>query len=457
MTGSTGGPDDALHCVRRFLIVALISEQPGAPVTRVALRDKTDLVIGRAAAREVEWLPGGAPLAVRIPDRCISTSHARIEHESGGCFIIDSGSKNGTRVNGVEVKRRLLRDGDVIEVGGSFLVFREDAVQASRLVSAARERTEHPADRARALTTVSPRMEDTLAAMQRIAESDRAVLITGETGTGKELTARAVHELSKRPGPFVAVNCGAVPETLIESTFFGVVRGAYSGANEARDGWVRSAEGGTLFLDEVAELTATSQAALLRVLQEREIVPVGGTRPIRVDVRFVAATHQDLRARVKDGLFREDLYARLAAHEVQLLPLRGRVEDLGLLAGCTLAGAKHTAGIRKAAVRALFAYEWPRNVRELDNALAHAIRLAGGDPIDLVHLPETIHPAVLERPALPHVDITDRAALRECLIELYKQHNGSVSAVARAMGKARTQIQRWNKRFAIDPAAFTSE
>jgi DNA-binding NtrC family response regulator len=291
--------------------------------------------------------------------------------------------------------------------------------------------------------------------LERIAGANVPVLIRGETGTGKELIARTVHERSGRRGALVGVNCGALPRSLIESELFGCRKGAFTGATEDRAGLVRAAEGGTLFLDEIAELAESSQVALLRTLQESEVLPVGGNRTIRVDVRVIAATHQDLAARVQQGKFRQDLYARLAGFQIELPALRERREDLGLLIGHILrrAAGKRAGSIRfhRAAARALFLHHWPLNVRELEHALTSALALAGGDGIAADHLP------VLTRERLDQVHearALDGPTQRAELIRLFTKHRGNLSAVARELGKARMQIRRLIRRYDIDLGSF---
>jgi transcriptional regulator with GAF, ATPase, and Fis domain len=301
--------------------------------------------------------------------------------------------------------------------------------------------------------------------VEQVARSALPVVFSGESGTGKEILARAVHTLSGRSGAFVAVNCGALPETLVETELFGYRKGAFSGANEDRPGLVRSADQGTLFLDEIGDLPLPSQAAFLRVLQEREVLPVGGTRPIAVDVRLIAATHRDLDALVAEDRFRQDLFARISGLKVTLPPLRERREDLGLLIEALLArtGAPPDHGVFDAlAARALFRYDWPLNIRELERALAQAVVLAGDAPIGCEHLPDAVAdalapPSADDEPLEPEAEAAsgdEESRLREELTRLLREHRGNISAVARAKGKARMQIQRWCKRFRLDPESF---
>jgi DNA-binding NtrC family response regulator len=228
--------------------------------------------------------------------------------------------------------------------------------------------------------------------MDTIAQSDAQVVITGESGTGKELVARALHEgSSRRSKPFIAVNCAAFPDTLIEAELFGHERGAFTDATSRRDGRFKAANGGTLFLDEVAELSHAAQAKLLRVLQEGTIEPLGSNETIKVDVRVVSATHRDLRARIAEGLFREDLYYRINTLDIEIPPLRARGGDLAVLVQHFIKRFSNprgeTAGITWRAWNALSTYSFPGNVRELMHTIQHAVVLAGGRQIDVEHLP----------------------------------------------------------------------
>jgi transcriptional regulator with PAS, ATPase and Fis domain len=223
-------------------------------------------------------------------------------------------------------------------------------------------------------------MKEILSLVYRVAPSQATVLITGESGTGKELLARAIHEASQRKGRFVAVSCAAIPDTLLESELFGYERGAFTGADRAKPGKFELADGGTLFLDEVGDLPPLLQPKLLRVLQEREVERLGGTRPTKVDVRVVAATNQDLKKKVSEGKFREDLYYRLNVVNINIPPLRERKEDILPLAYHFLKIfreelKKPVEGFTREAERLLLKYNWPGNVRELENAIERAVVL----------------------------------------------------------------------------------
>ena len=245
----------------------------------------------------------------------------------------------------------------------------------------------------------STAMRDIFRAVERIARAEATVLVSGESGTGKELVARAIHDLSPRKaGPFIAVNCGAIPSELIESELFGHEKGAFTGAIDRRIGRIESAHKGTLFLDEIGELEPAVQVKLLRALQERTFERVGSSSSISVDVRFVAATNRDLNAEVAAGRFREDLYYRVAVVPVKLPPLRDRREDIRLLAQTfltriqTIRGSapETTKKLSAAALGALEGYRWPGNVRELENAIEHGLALCESDTIELKDLPLSV-------------------------------------------------------------------
>jgi DNA-binding NtrC family response regulator len=242
----------------------------------------------------------------------------------------------------------------------------------------------------------SAAMQEVFDLIRRLGQSAVSVLVTGESGTGKELVARAIHVGSPRKGrPFVAVNCAAIPDTLLESELFGYKKGAFTDAKTDRPGMFLEAEGGTLFFDEIAELSPALQAKLLRVIQEHEVRPLGASRSERVDVRLIAATNRDLESRLRDGTFREDLFYRLNVIQVALPPLRDRGTDIMLLAAHFLAAAaarahKATRGFTQAAVEIMLSYPWPGNVRELENVVERAMALTESVEIDAADLPPQV-------------------------------------------------------------------
>ena len=408
------------------------AEDLGAPGARVFLRDLERVVIGRGPARGTRPLGEGA-LRIDLPDVRVSVDHAHLHRVLGKWTIEDAGSKNGLFVDGQRVERSPLTDGDWIEIGHTFLRFR-DSIAAGDAGAA---------DDAR---TMLPAVQIELDKVRLVAAKNVPVLLRGETGSGKEIVARQLHALSHRAGPFVAVNCGAIPANLVEATLFGHRKGAFSGAVEDRPGIVMSADGGTLLLDEVGDLPLEQQTALLRVLQEKEVVPVGESRPRKVDVRFVAATHHDLDALVKRERFRSDLLARLAGVRVTVPPLRERLEDLGILVASILdaAGARGCTLARDAAW-AMCCHAWPFNVRELEQALHAALAVAPSRKIELAHLPDA-----LRAPVPADRDQVRRDELIACL----QEHRGNLAAVARALGTSRTQVHRLLERFRIDAGAY---
>jgi transcriptional regulator of acetoin/glycerol metabolism len=421
-----------------YLFRVLVCDAPSAPPGRFALGGFERVRLGRG-----EFALGrseGETLLVESPDRWMSSHHAELQRDDKRWLLEDAGSKNGTRVNGARVDRVALADGDLVELGHSFFSFREGL-----------EPPPPPSERVpAALRTLLPGFETAVNRLIELAATTIPVVLRGESGTGKELAARALHALSGRAGELVAVNSGALPDSLIESELFGYKKGAFSGALEDRPGLVRSADRGTLFLDEIGDLPPPSQATLLRVLQESEVRPVGATRPVKVDLRVVAATHRDLERMAADGAFRADLLARLSGFVITLPPLRDRREDLGLLAAALL---PPSARLSPTAARALFDHDWPANVRELGKCLVAAAVFAGDGEIELEHLPPALRGAAAEPAALS----PDDARQRDALVASLREHRGNLSAVARAMGKARNQIQRWVRRYQLDPDRFKGD
>jgi transcriptional regulator of aromatic amino acid metabolism len=440
----SGGEIEAPH-----LIVAMECRRPLATGLRLSLAGVDEVRIGRGSDRRADLT--GRRIDLLIGDLDLSRQHAWLRRVAGGWTLSDAGSKNGTVLNGAPAMSAPLTDGDLIEIGATLLVFRGEVAMGH--VSGDLDLTKRK-DLPAAFRTVSLDFERTIFDVEKIARSEVPVLVLGETGTGKELIARAIHERSGRRGAFVALNCGALPRQLIESELFGYRRGAFSEAKDDRAGLVKSADGGTLFLDEIAELPPESQVALLRVLQEGEVRPIGSTETVRVDVRIVAATHQDLVGRIAEGRFRQDLYARLSGFEVALPPLRDRKEDVGTLVASLLprmCEAPERITFHRVAARSLHRYSYPNNIRELEQAIRSAIVLAEGREIRTEHLPAAIRnytpaPSETVRPGDP--------ALHERLVALLREHHGNVAAVGRVMDKAPLQIRRWCARLGIQVPAY---
>jgi two-component system response regulator AtoC len=310
----------------------------------------------------------------------------------------------------------------------------------------------------------SPPMLEAYRLLEQAAGLDITVLLAGETGTGKELAARAVHfHGARRERRFVPVNCGALPAELVESELFGHARGAFTGAVGAKPGLFEEAEGGTLFLDEIGELPLPVQVKLNRALQEKEIRRVGETQPVAVNVRIIAATHRDLKAEVQAGRFREDLFYRLNVFPVRLPPLRERREDVPLLALHFL--GKHANALRRAltgfepeALRALAGYPWPGNVRELENAVERAVAIAAGPLVTVRDLPADVTggpvgaiPGELLA-AMPYRDAVDQArdrVSRDYLAALLREFEGNVTRAAERAGVERESLHRLLKRYGV--------
>ncbi len=431
------------------LFVVLQCNKLGAPGLRICLKGLKAVRLGRGEHRGHELQPDGV-LALKLADERISSEHCELRYEDRRYTLRDCGSKNGTRVNGQPITgATTLEDNALIEVGRCFLLFRRGCLAEPSSPQVFESAAEPGTS---GLTTLIPQLAATFADLRAFARSALPVLVRGESGTGKELIANALHGLSKRPGPFVPVNCGAIPSALIASELFGYRKGAFSGALEDRPGLIRAAERGTLFLDEIGELHRDAQAALLRALQEGEVLPLGATRAVKVDVRVVAATHRDLEAMVATGEFRGDLLARLSGFTLRLPPLRARREDLGVVLSAILARQlpdRAELSLRTATARRLFAAAFPRNIRELERAVVAAATLS---PSPVLELGEELGEA--DPGGQQALDAGSDADLEARLKALLKKHSGNVSAVAAELKKARMQIHRWMKRFSLDPADF---
>ncbi len=300
------------------------------------------------------------------------------------------------------------------------------------------------------------------ALIERAARSDFSVLITGETGTGKDIVTRAIHHTSpRRDGPLVAVNCGALSETMMESELFGHLKGSFTGAAGDRLGKIRSADGGTLFLDEVDTLSPSAQVRLLRVLDERKFAPVGGDTPVAVDIRVVAATNEDLAAAVAAGRFREDLFYRLNVIQIPIPPLRERKEDIPLLARHIFAKlGREDMKISSGAMNLLLRYDWPGNIRELENAIKSMLALIPGDTLVLEQLPENIRGQLGGgRPFLtPEAPMGEQVELFEkhLIEEKLRQTGGNVTAASRALGFPLRSLRRKMDGYGLRARDFKS-
>jgi transcriptional regulator with GAF, ATPase, and Fis domain len=407
---------------------------------------------------------GGRGKSLVLADDKTSREHAFIEPgaEAGTFRLRDLASRNGTFVDGHRTTELVLQSGQVIRVGSHVLLFQ--SLDAEAML--------HLFDRASSSSPLvggSYAMQQVLRAIRAAGPQPWPTLLTGESGVGKELVARAIHDASGRQGAYIPVNCAALPENLVESELFGHARGAFTGAG-LRRGLFREAEGGTLFLDEISEMRLDLQAKLLRVLATGEIRPVGDDRPQQVDVRVLAATNTDLERGVEEGKFRADLYARLMGYVIPVPPLRERRDDILTLARHFLARGDHGVEIGADAAEALCIHQWPYNVRELEHVMAVAgMAAARHGLVELEHLPEKLQqpfeerlqavaPGVAPTPsAAPSALLTVRRDATPTAVELrqvFEACDGNVSRVAAFFGKDRRQIYRWARRLGIAPETY---
>ncbi len=381
-----------------FIPPTKIAYISGRPAT-LHLR-KCKLVMERSDGTTAEYIFDQPSVAIGamddndivVDDDTVSRYHCKITQDDDAYIIQDLGSTNGTFVNRVRIREAFLKPGCMLTVGKTDIRFQS-----------LDERVEiQPVNRDRfgRIVGTSVRMREIFGILEKIAPSGVTVVIEGETGTGKEVVARTIHEASRRADkPFVVFDCGAVPENLIESELFGHEKGSFTGAIMARQGLFENAQGGTIFLDELGELSLDLQPKLLRALEQREIRRVGSNKPIKIDVRVIAATNRNLAEEVKAGRFREDLFYRLSVVRLILPPLRERKEDLPHLTKHILArapfnkdgeGNQRVKSISREGLDAMMNYQWPGNVRELVNVVERACAYCEGEYVGLEDLPENI-------------------------------------------------------------------
>ncbi|MCO4760436.1 MAG: sigma 54-interacting transcriptional regulator [Myxococcales bacterium] len=407
-----------------------------------------------------------------IDDDKVSGEHARVFQDGDDFLMEDVGSTNGTYINNVRVRTAYLKSGCSIRLGGTQLRF--------SLLSQRVEITPSQRQSLGPIVGKSERMRRLFGVIEKIAPTGVTVVLEGETGTGKEVVARTVHQYSSRANnTFIVFDCGAVQQNLIESELFGHEKGSFTGALAGRQGLFEMAHGGTIFLDEIGELALDLQPKLLRALEQREIRRVGGNRPIKIDVRIIAATNRTLADEVEAGRFREDLYYRLSVVRLQLPPLRERREDVPLLVRHILktgsfnriADGQRVKGIATAALEALMRYEWPGNVRELANVVERACSFADGEFVQLEDLPDHIAGVRVSRsrgakqateplraPVVPvHADRTFKLAKeswlasfeKEYLETLLTKHSGNLSQAAREADVDRKHFRRLARKYGL--------
>jgi len=385
-----------------------------------------------------------------LTDRRVSGLHFEIRLVDEGYRIRDLESTNGTFVSGIRVNDAYLAAGAVIRLGKTELRFVP--------LAASVEVPLFSGGRFCQLVGQSPQMRRLFAQIERVAAGNSTVLVTGETGTGKELVADAVHEASPRSGgPFVVFDCATIPANLFEDELFGHERGAFTGATASTAGAVERAHGGTLFLDEIGELPMELQPKLLRVLESREVRRVGGNKSISCDVRFVAATNRDLALAVNRGAFREDLYYRIAVTELHVPPLRERKQDIRPLVDhfVALVPGAGSGEIPPELVTAMLDHYWPGNVRELRNAVERAVLLPQYPP--RLDPPPEASPEEPDRGMPIDVDVPFKIAKQQFVDEfdrrfmtaLLERHGWNITAAARATGVDRVSIYKLLDRLGI--------
>lgn len=379
-----------------------------------------------------------------LSDPFVSTYHFRIARKDDRWFLTDLDSTNGTQVNGLRVQEAELPSPATIRVGQATLEFRVEAPSDE-------SDAPHPGE-AHGMVGDSPGLRRVFALVERLAEAQEPVLIFGDSGSGKELVARALHDTSSRNrGPFLALNCGALTHTLIESELFGHVKGTFTGATSDKPGAFEAASNGTLFLDEIGELPFDLQPKLLRVLESSAVRRVGGTEEVPVKTRIVAATHRNLEALVEQGAFREDLFHRLFVLPIRIPPLSERPEDILPLARHFIRSlAPEAVELEPSAERALETYAWPGNVRELRNVIVRALLMGDGRAIGLEDLQFSKDAFSSPKHARRSVRDHDEEERRR-ILEVLERTRGNRSEAARLLGVSKSTFHDRVKRYGIAP------
>ncbi|HIA03214.1 MAG TPA: FHA domain-containing protein [Myxococcales bacterium] len=377
-----------------------------------------------------------------LKDSSISRNHVTFEVGRRSGTLRDEESLNGTQVNGCSVEQADLVSGDRITLGPVSLLYHH-ALPEGSLHSLT------------GIVGVSSAIRLVVESIKHVAGHETTVLVSGESGVGKELVATALHEQSNRKGKLVQVNCGGMPDTLLYSELFGHERGAFSGAERSRRGLVEEAEGGTLFLDEIGDASPLLQTALLRFLQEGEVRPLGSNQVKRVNTRVVVATHRRLDEMVENGEFREDLYARITGWVVEVPPLRDRKEDILCLLRHFVAAENGPSEFSANFIDALLSYNWPRNVRELQNVVRSAVIQTEGR--NKLRLTPALRKLLKRPPATRHLKAVARMEPKpgtEQLVAALKVHRGNIRRLSVEFGVARTTIYRWAKDAGLDLKSY---
>ncbi len=444
-----GSPDRGTEITQTDLLRTDVVELPNLRlVLTPAQGKKLEIPLGMAPV----VLGSDATCDVLVDDPRVSRKHCEVRREGRGVIVRDLGSKNGTFIEKISIREALLEPKHVVTIGGARFVL--EAPRGSARVELSR------AVHFGSALGASVAMRALFANLQRAAETDETIVLLGESDTGKELLARGIHDVSRRAqGPFVVFDCSAVAPTLLEAELFGYVKGAFTGAVQPHPGVFEQAHGGTLFIDELGELPPDLQPKLLRALEARQVRRIGATDWMHVDVRIVAATHRDLRARVAAKQFREDLYYRLAVVEASVPPLRDRRDDIPLLVEHFLASMsppRTWADLPPNALELLRAHDWPGNVRELRNTVARLLLFPTSVPQGAT---AAARPTPFDAPsqASALLGLPLREA-REVMVEQFErsyiaaklgEHAGNVSRAAEAMRVSRQFLHRLLERYGI--------
>lgn len=439
------GQDEPLRpSVQQYRLVVLRGPQPGQFVDLTS----SSTTVGKGPDNDLS-----------IPDATVSRQHFVIVRDGSNYTLRDLGSTNGTFLEETQIREAFLKPGARIKAGEVLMRFQP--------VAAAVELDEAPEETSTfgALVSRSPRNKEIFGLLRKVSPSDATILLIGETGTGKTATAKAIHESSARKsGPFVVVDCGAISKSLIESELFGHERGAFTGATQARKGAMEVCAGGTLFIDELDDLPLEVQPKLLRALDEREIYRVGSHKPIKLDLRVVAASKKDLRVEVREGRFREDLFFRISVVMVPMLPLRERLEDVPLLVEHFLGAPGAFEALRPEVQEKLRNHTYPGNLRELKNALERANYTGELDSID----PGTFRPERVEDGVFravidyrkPFKEVKETLVgrfEREYLRQLLLRAEGNMARAARDAGIDRKYLYMLMKKYDLAPGEIPSD
>jgi len=435
LTGEKTGQTEILNSVNQLPLIlkhAQFKVQRGKDAGKVMVLQKPLVSIGTLPENDLV-----------LSDPTVSRRHAIIEEKSTGYVLRDMDSTNGTFLDGVRVREGYLAPGSIIRLGQTELSFSPLEERIENL----KRNLDHFGE----LTGCSSPMREVYGILDRIAPTDVTVLLEGETGTGKDLAARAIHTHSRRAsGPFVVVDCGAIASSLVESELFGHEKGAFTDAVKTRQGAFELADGGTIFLDEIGELSLDLQPKLLRALDQRETKRVGADKPGTFNVRVISATNKNLEKEVKAGKFREDLYYRLSVVRIQMPPLRTRREDIETIAMTVLAAissdiGKKISGLSSEALSALTAYPWPGNVRELKNVLGGAAALCDGKKIEArdLFLSQGKKGATLEDLSGKTLEDIEKAAIHATL----RSVSGNKTEAARVLGIAYSTLYEKMKKY----------